>query len=89
MMWLYCQSPCLEMMCVFCSIILQVEKIPPLTIFKIYCEYGHKSSPAPIVRVYFDNIGSLNHRTWTLCAPGNVADFTQLFFFEHLFTGQV
>ena len=70
-------------------VILQVEKIPPPTIFKIYCENGHKSSPTPIVRVYFDNIGSLNHRTCSLCAPGNFADFSQLFFFEHLFTGQV
>ena len=89
MVWLYSQYRCLEMICVFCSTIRQVEKIPPSTISQIYFECGHKSSPTPIVRVYFDNIGSLNHRTWTLCAPGNVADFTQLFFFEHLFTGQV
>ena len=89
MVWLYSQYRCLEMICVFCSIIRQVEKIPPSTISQIYFECGHKSSPTPIVRVYFDNIGSLNHRTCSLCASGNFADFTQLFVFEHLFTGQV
>ena len=65
------------MICVFCSIILQVEKIPPPTIIQIYCENGQKSSPTPIELVYFDNIGSLNHRTCSLCAPGNFVDFTQ------------
>ena len=89
MVRLYMQYPCLEMICVFCSIILQVEKIPPPTIIQIYCENGQKSSPTPIELVYFDNIGSLNHRTCSLCAAGNFVDFIQLFFFEHLFTSQV
>ena len=89
MVWLYSQYPCLEMICVFCSIILQVEKIPPSTISQIYCENGQKLSSTPIELVYLDNIGSLNHRTCSLYAPGNLADFTQLFVFEHLFTGQV
>ena len=64
-------------------------KNPPPTISQIYFECGQKLSPTPIELVYFDNIGSLNHRTFSLCAPGEFVDLTQLFFFEHLFTGQV
>ena len=65
------------------------KKVPPPTIFKIYIERGHKSSPTPIVRVYFDNIGSLNQRTYLFGAPGNFTNFTQLILLVYLFTGQV
>ena len=87
--WKESHCPCMGMICVFCSIILHVRKNPPTTISKICGEYGQKSSSTPIVRVYFDNIGSWNHGTCFLCARGNFDNLTQFFFLVNLFTRQM
>ena len=79
----------MRMICGFCSIIIQVGKIPPTNISKICCEYGQNSSSTPILRVYFDNIGSWNRGTCSLCTRGNVENFRKLFSLVNLFTRQV
>ena len=66
-----------------------VKKIPPTTISKIYREYGQKSSSKPIVCVYFDNRGSLDHSTCSLCALGSFTNRTEQILHVNLFTGQL